>query len=182
MDTPRLEPISDPSADVVEIYERAGLRAPSGATLNIFATLAHHPAALRRWLVFATHVLSKNTLSPRDRELLILRTGARTASQYEFSQHAQIALRCDITAAEVERTKGPIEGAGWSDHDAALLRAADELHDHARIGDSTWAQLATTLTTEQLLDVVFTVGNYHVVAFALNSCGVQLDEGIPPAL
>ena len=35
---------------------------------------------------------------------------------------------------------------------------------------------------QQLLDVIFTVGNYHVVSFALNSCGVQLDEGVPPAM
>lgn len=182
MDSPRLPPVIDPPPHVVELYERAGLRAPDGTPLNIFATLAHHPDLLRRWLVFAAHVLAKNTLPARDRELLILRTGARCASQYEFSQHAQIALRCDISADEVHRTKLPIDEGAWTPHDAALLRAADELHDVSCISDTTWATLAERYSTEQLLDVVFTVGNYHIVAMALNTCGVELDAGIPPAL
>lgn len=182
MDSPRLPPVADPQPAVVELYERAGLRAPDGTPLNIFATFAHHPDLLRRWLVFAAHVLAKNTLPPRDRELLILRTGVRCASQYEFSQHAQIALRCDISADEVQRTKLPVEQGGWAPHDAALLRAADELHDHSCITDATWTALAARYSSEQLLDVVFTVGNYHIVAMALNTCGVQLDAGVPAAL
>lgn len=182
MNSPRIEPVTDPSDEVNELYDRAGMRAPDGTPLNIFATLARHPALMRRWLVFATHVLAKNSLSQRDRELLILRTGWRCSSQYEFSQHALIALRCQISEEEVQRTKLPVADGGWSNDDATLLRAADELHDDARISDSTWQALASRLSEEQLLDVIFTVGNYHVVSFALNSCGVELDPGVPPAM
>jgi 4-carboxymuconolactone decarboxylase len=182
MHTTRIEPVTNPSDEVNELFDRARLRAPNGSPLNIFATLAHHPALLRRWLVFATHVLAKNSLAPRDRELLILRTGWRCASQYEFSQHAIIALRSDITEEEVQRTKLPVDEGGWGDHDAALLNAADELHDDACISDTTWAALASRLSDQQMLDTIFTVGNYHTVSFALNSCGVQLDDGVPAAL
>jgi hypothetical protein len=42
--------------------------------------------------------------------------------------------------------------------------------------------LAAGLTEQQLLDVIFTVGNYHIVSFALNSCGVQLDDGVTAAM
>jgi 4-carboxymuconolactone decarboxylase len=182
MDIPRIAPVTSPSPEVNELYDKAALRSPGGSPLNIFATLAHHPALLRRWLVFAAHVLAKSSLSPRDRELLILRTGWRCQSQYEFSQHAQIALRSDLTADEVQRTKLAVAGGGWSDHDAALLTAADELHDSACISDDTWASLASKLNEQQMLDVIFAVGNYHVVSFALNSCGVKLDEGVPPAM
>ena len=38
--------------------------------INIFATLAHHPKLMKRWLVFGNHVLAKSTLPARDRELL----------------------------------------------------------------------------------------------------------------
>ena len=182
MNSPRISPVTAPTDEVIELFDKAGLRAPDGSPLNIFGTLAHHPALLRRWLVFATHVLAKNSLSQRDRELLILRAGWRCASQYEFSQHALIALRCDISAGEVHRTKLPIDEGGWSNDDAALLRAADELHDDSRISDATWHVLAARLTDQQLLDVIFTVGNYHVVSFALNSCGVELDPGVPAAM
>jgi alkylhydroperoxidase family enzyme len=179
---PRLAPVTDPSPEVEELYAKGGIRSAQGEILNIFGTLAHHPALMRRWLVFATHVLSKSTLTPRDRELLILRTGVRCNSQYEFSQHAIIARRSDITDAEIEATKRDIGDHPWSEHDAALLRAADELHDDARLSDATWSTLRAAYSNEQLLDTIFAVGNYHVVSMVLNSCGVQLDEGVPAAL
>lgn len=177
-----MSPITSPSEEVRELFDKAGLKTARGDPLNIFGTLAHHPALLRRWLVFASHVLAKNSLTPRDRELLILRTGWRCHSQYEFSQHALIAVRRDITADEVQRTKLPVADVGWSDHEAGLLNAADELHDNACISAATWENLAARLSEQQMLDMIFTVGNYHLVSFALNSCGVQLDEGVPPAM
>jgi alkylhydroperoxidase family enzyme len=182
MSTPRIAPLTEPSPEVTELYDKGGLRAPDGSTLNIFATLAHHPALLRRWLVFAGHVLSKNTLSPRTRELLILRVGVRCRSPYEFGQHHVIAQRCDIDVEEIERVKHGPDHPAWSPLEAALLRAVDELHDDSRISDATWAALAAHHTTEQLLDIVFTVGQYHLVSMALNTFGVQLDEGIPDVL
>ena len=179
---PRLAPVTEPSDEVKDLLARGGMNNPAGKPLNIFGTLAHHPALMRRWMVFATHVLSKSTLTPRDRELVILRIGARCQSQYEFSQHAIIARRSDITDAEIEATKVAIADHPWSTKDAALLRAADELHDDARVSDATWATLTAELTTEQVLDVIFAVGNYNLVSMVLNSTGVQLDEGVPPAL
>jgi hypothetical protein len=76
----------------------------------------------------------------------------------------------------------PVSEGGWNDQDAVLLNAVDELHDDARISDATWQALTAKLDEQQLLDVIFTVGNYHLVSFALNSCGVELDPGVPPAM
>lgn len=146
--------------------------------LNIFTTLAHHPAALRRWLVFGGHVLAKSTLGERERELLILRVGWRCGSEYEFGQHTLIGRRLGLTDDEIRRLA--TEGLdGWSPHDARWLRAADELVVDHRLGDATWAALAEDLTDQQLIDLVFTVGQYVMVSMALNSFGVQRDEGVP---
>jgi 4-carboxymuconolactone decarboxylase len=179
---PRIAPVTEPSPSVLELYERSGLRAPDGSTLNIFATLANHPSLLKRWLVFASHVMSKNTLSDRDRELLILRVGVRCQSPYEFGQHHVIGQRSGISADEIEHVKfGPSHQA-WSATDAALLRAVDEMHDDSVISNDTWTILAEHYSTEQILDLMFTVGNYHLVSFVLNSCGVVLDDGVPDML
>ena len=155
-----------------------GLNGPDGTPLNIFGTLAHHPDLLRRWLVFATHTLSKNTLPERDRELLILRTGWNCGSRYEFGQHVVIGLRCGITPEEIDSVQaGP--RAGWSDRDRLLLVAADELHERSALSEPTWVALGAHYSTEQVLDLVATVGNYHLVAMLLNSTGVELDTGVP---
>ena len=71
---PRLKPL-DPSELSEEQREVLAPFAERGRVLNIFATLAHHPKLLKRWLVFANHILSKSSLPPREREMAILRIG-----------------------------------------------------------------------------------------------------------
>jgi alkylhydroperoxidase family enzyme len=161
-----------------ELFAR-GLRGADGEVLHIFAALANHPDLLRRWLVFAAHVLSKSTLVARDRELVILRTGWNCASRYEWGQHVLIARNAGLDDDEIERVKAGPDAPGWSVADAALLRAADELHERSAIDDATWTVLAERLTPEQLLDLVATVGNYHLVAMFLNTLRVPLDPGVP---
>jgi len=169
---------SDEVGEETQALFDKGLRASDGNPLNIFATLARHPKMLKRWLPFAAHVLAKSSLPARDRELLILRTGYRCRSPYEWGQHALIALDCDLTQDEIDGVRHGAD-VDWDDHDAALLRAADELHDDARVSDGTWDQLRGRYSDEQMIDMIAAVGNYHLVAFLLNSLGVDLDEGVP---
>ena len=72
---------------------------------------------------------------------------------------------------------GP-DAAEWSDDDRALLRATDELMTDQFVSDATWNALAGRWTVQQCMDLVFTVGQYCLVSMALNSFGVQIDEGV----
>jgi 4-carboxymuconolactone decarboxylase len=176
---PRLAPRTvDDDPRLGELFGK-GLTAPDGSVLNIFGTLAHHPDLLRRWLVFAAHVLSKSTLVPRDRELLILRTGWNCRSRYEFAQHVQIGRACGITEHDLRAVRAGPDAPGWNDRERVLLRAADELHAASSLSDATWAALCADHTVEQVLDMIATVGNYHLVAMFLNATRVELDAGIP---
>ena len=73
---------------------------------------------------------------------------------------------------------GP-DAEGWDPFDATLLRAADELHDDSCITDDTWEVLADRYDERQLIEVLMVVGHYHLVAFTLNSLGVQREPGVP---
>ena len=66
--TPRIAPL-DPDALGPEAQKVMG-NFKGETPLNIFRTLAQHPDLLRRWLVFANHVLGKSSLAPRPRELV----------------------------------------------------------------------------------------------------------------
>ena len=150
-----------------------------GGVLNIFATLAHHPELFRSWLGFANHVLAKSTLPPRERELAILRVGWLCRSDYEWGQHVLIARGVGLRDDEIARVPAGPDAPGWSPREAALLRAADELHRDRRVGDATWAELRRHFDTRQLLDLVFAIGQYTLVAMALNTLGVENDAGVP---
>ncbi len=146
--------------------------------LNVFRTMANHPDLMRRWLVFGNHILLKSTLSPRDREIAILRIGHLCKSDYEFAQHTVIGKRAGISDEEIERIKQGPAAKGWSALEQALLKAVDELHGDAFIKDDTWAALSKHYDTKQMMDVVFTVGQYAMVSMALNSFGVQLERTV----
>jgi len=146
--------------------------------LNIFRTLANYPKLAKRWMVFANHVLGKNSLPPREREILILRIGWLCRAEYEWAQHVVIGKREGLSDDEIARIGAGPDAAGWSELDRALLRATDELHRDAFVSDATWTLLAKQLNPQQLMDVVFTVGNYNLVSMALNTFGVQLDAGL----
>jgi AhpD family alkylhydroperoxidase len=146
--------------------------------LNVLGTFAHHPALTRAYHVFNGHILFATTLSLRQRELVILRVATLRQCEYEWAQHAVLAADVGVDDDELARiVEGP-SAPGWSALDAAILRAVDELVADARIGDETWAALAEELDPQQLMDLVFTVGTYDLLAMALLSFGVELDEDL----
>ena len=170
---PRLSPLEDEQIDA-EIRDVLG----PGAGLNIFRTLAHHPKLLKRWLVFGNHVLAKSTLPARERELVILRTGWLCRAEYEWGQHVVIGRTAGLGDDEIRHiAAGP--DAGWDVRDRALLQACDELHADSFVSDATWTALSAHYGAKQLLDIVFTIGQYTLVSMALNSFGVQPEPGLP---
>jgi len=60
------------------------------------------------------------------------------------------------------------------------VRAVDELHVNARIGDETWQRLSTQFSTEQLMDIVFTVGCYDLLAMVFETFDVQFEACLDP--
>jgi len=175
LEEPRVAPLADADIDP-ELRVRFG----GGPILNIFRTLAHHPALTKHWLVFGNHVLAKSTLAPREREIAILRIGWLCRSGYEWGQHVLIARASGLSDEEIARVAEGPEAPGWSALERALLRACDELHADAFVSDATWAALSQHLDTQQLIDLVFTVGQYTLVSMALNTLGVQPEPGLPP--
>ncbi len=176
---PRLQPLTIETAEGEAKAQLERVDARGGPVLNITRTLAHYPQLSSAWGRFARHVLSDSSLPPRERELVILRMGWNCRSGYEFGQHRRIGQEAGLTLEEVERTKQGPEHPAWTAHEAALLRAADELHADAFISDQTWRTLAEVYNTQQLMDVVFAAGQYNLVSMALNTLGVQLEPGTP---
>ncbi len=88
---PRIDPVpaDERTGHVRELLDQATVGAAGDA--NIFATFVRAPGLFRRWLPFGGKLLS-GKLPARDRELLILRTGWNCGAEYEWAQHARIAL------------------------------------------------------------------------------------------
>ena len=146
--------------------------------LNALGTLAHHPELTRAFNTFNGHILFASTLSPRQRELLVLRVAAVRDAAYEWRQHVVLASDAGITAEEVDRIAEGPDAPGWSQVDRAMVSAVDELLRDATVADGTWETLAAELEVEQLMDLVFTVGAYDTLAMVFRTFGVPLDEDL----
>jgi 4-carboxymuconolactone decarboxylase len=174
---PRIAPLPESEQDEQARELLGGVKVNNAPASNIFATLVRHPGLFRRWLPLGGKLLA-GKLPARDRELLILRTAVVCQAEYEWGQHRLIGLSVGLSGSEVERVREGADAQGWADFDATLLRAVDELHTEARIADVTWEKLAVRYDEHQLIEVPMLVGHYHMVAFALNSLGVQLEPGV----
>ena len=142
---------------------------------RIFTTLGRNRRLFRRWLWFAGALMPGGKLPRADTELVILRVAHNTGSEYEWAQHERIAQRAGLSEAEVARVRQGPDAEGWSERQAALLAAADEMHAAGRIGDAVWERLQRHLEEVRLIELCMLIGHYEMLAMTLNSLQVEPD-------
>ena len=174
-DTSRIAPL--PVAEFTdEQAELGGGRGSARSELNFVRTLLRHPKLYGSWIPFAEQLVFGSTLPGRDREILIIRTSELCGERYEAAHHIHIGRSLGLTDGEMESAKQ--DGAILSAIEQALIRAVGELvADHA-MSDATWQQLAAHYSTEQMMDIVFVVANYSLMAMVTNSFGIKPETDV----
>jgi 4-carboxymuconolactone decarboxylase len=180
---PRIAPLSEKelSGDALDMITRLRSAINASAVTEIpeyFRTMIKHPAIFRCVMDMGT-VIFKGQVPVRDRELAVLRIGWLSRAPYEWGEHVDIGKRCGVTAEEIERVTQGSAAAGWSEHDAAILRAVEELISHHMISDTTWATLAKRLSEPQLIEFVTMVGQYVTTGYVQNSLRMRLAADNP---
>ncbi|MEU1180347.1 carboxymuconolactone decarboxylase family protein [Streptomyces sp. NPDC005820] len=170
----RLQPVDESELHEKTLASLAPYRDQDGRIYTIWATLAHHEDALRRFLVFGNHVLGKNTLPLKSRELMILRIAARAQAAYEWDQHVRIARRAGLADGTI-LAAATGAGDGLDELDRVLLAATDALVETQNVDDDLWERLSAHLSTEQVIDVLYTVGQYLTIATVINTLGVRVE-------
>lgn len=173
----RIEPIDRgvATAEQQKLLDQLGPR----GDLHIYRTLARHPSALEKFLPWGHFLLlDHGQLAPRDREAAILRTGYLCRSAYEWSKHAAIGAAKGLSSDEIAAIKVGASAPNWSARDRALLAGCDELITTHDMSDVTWAALTQHFSQDQLVEIIYVVGQYVNVSMLLNTLGVQLEPGI----
>ncbi|WP_231373548.1 carboxymuconolactone decarboxylase family protein [Nocardia sp. 348MFTsu5.1] len=146
--------------------------------LLALGTMAHHPALARAFFTLNGHILRATTLTERQRELLVMRVAVVRKSPYEWAQHLFVARDAGLTDEEIGRIAYGPDAPFWSELEAAVLRAVDELILDGAVSSSTWHTLEAELDHRQLLDLIFTVGTYNLLAWLFNSLELGIDGDI----
>lgn len=180
-DGPRIDAIPNDRIDadawslVNTLRESAGAP-PVDVMPEFMRLMAKHPPIFRRQMEMG-NVLFNGRISPRERELAVLRISWLAGAPFEWGEHVAIGKRCGLTAEEIERVTQGSLAAGWSEHDAAILRGVEELVADFAMSDETWGVLAKSWDEPQLIEFPMMVGQYLTTAFLLNSLKVPLGAG-----
>jgi alkylhydroperoxidase family enzyme len=178
---PRIAPLA--RADAAPEVERLYLRmdALGNPPPNMHLTFGKNPPLYESWLPFATYVIPASSLEHRDRQILILRTAYAWRSGYVWAQHVEISRIFEaLSPSEIvglERDD-PSRSDLWSPLEQALVCACDETRGEGKVSEPVWRVLAASYSEAQLLDVVFTIGQYALISTSLRSLEVELDDGL----
>ncbi|MFF3660812.1 carboxymuconolactone decarboxylase family protein [Streptomyces olivochromogenes] len=143
--------------------------------LMLFKVLERHPELASRMRALGAGLLVHGRLSDADREFVIARVAARSGCAYEWGVHmATYAEPAGLTPRQVALTAtGGPDHPAWSGRQAALLRAVDELHDTARVGDAAWSGLREHLDEPEALELLVLAGWYRTIAYVANGARIE---------
>jgi AhpD family alkylhydroperoxidase len=113
--------------------------------------------------------------SPRERELLIIRTASLCGCAYELDHHLKLGSDAGLTDRELAALTGQRPGA-WTRRERLLVAAADQLHAGHSLDEDTWCELTTFMTAEQMIELPMLVGHYTLLAGTLSALRVPLDS------
>ena len=170
--------------DMLTVLRPPGSSRPAGEprrtrpSSNILGIFAWHPDLAKAWFTFNNHVF-RSTLSGRDREMATVRIAWLRRGEYEWAQHVRMAKSAGLSQDEVDAIMTGPDSPVWGPRDAALLQSVDEIAADRYVSDETWKRLSADFDRKQLMDLVFTIGAYDLLAVAMNSFGLELDPGLP---
>ena len=161
------------SPDVKEIYDK--IEKNGARIINLYKSLAHNSRVLRNHLQLGNTLLSKTKLSPKLRELVILRVAKLTGSEYEWAQHYPVALETGVSKAQASEVSSWYDSALFSDEERAVLRYTDEVSQQVKVSDDTFTALKKYLDEQCILELTVAIGYWGMVARVLVPLQVDMD-------
>ncbi|CAM4043928.1 carboxymuconolactone decarboxylase family protein [Bordetella muralis] len=153
---------------LVERIERERSSVP-----NLYRMLLNSPPVAQGWLTYLTAIRQQTGLSPKLREMLILRVAVLNQADYEFEQHLPIALQAGCRQAEMTALKngdfGPLDTG-----ERAAMAYCDEMTREIRVRDSTFAAVREAFDNKEIVEITATVAAYNMVSRFLEA--IQVDH------
>ncbi|RWL85037.1 MAG: carboxymuconolactone decarboxylase family protein [Mesorhizobium sp.] len=149
------------------------LKGGFAGTLNVYRTMAHHPALLRAWAPLRQHIVKDSALGAVRSELVILRCAHRMESAYEWAHHVNRARALGLSDARIQEMRGLPEG-----EDGLIARAVDALFDLAKLPVNIEREMSATFGRHAVFDLMATVGFYAVLGFVLRTYDTPLEETV----
>jgi alkylhydroperoxidase family enzyme len=155
-----------------------GLPAPM-TTRSAFRTLANNPPLLKAVFGQLSALLLHNTFDTRLRELMIMRIGWVTGSEYEWTQHWRVATAAGIPPEDLLAVRDWQGSDRLTAADRAILQATDETLAGQAISDATWAEVVKHVPDPaQQVEFVVAMGNWTMFSILLRNLRIPVEDGV----
>jgi alkylhydroperoxidase family enzyme len=144
--------------------------------LNIHKVFGHCPNIGLSWQRLANSITKGDILSPRLRELAVLRIGDLTKSEYQFSQHTVMGLRAGLRREQIEAIHEWEGSAEFDGQERAVLAFADEVEGETGVNDETFAALGGFLDDRAVVELTAAISFYGMVCRLLVALEVDLES------
>ena len=158
---------------VKEMYEK--IEQNGAEIINLYRMLAYNPDVMLNFLRLGNSLLGRTELSPKLRELAILRVARLTGSEYEWVQHYPIALEVGVSHEQTEAISNWKDSINFSDEESAVLQYTDEVAQNVEIKDETFRALQQYLSDQRIVELTLSVGYWGMVARFLVPLQVDID-------
>src|SRR6266849_2147202 len=146
-------------AEAIEKY-RSGRR---GRLINIYRMLLNSPPLAESWFNHSNAVRWKTSLDGRLREIVIIRMGHLTNSQYVLRQHVpSLALAEGLTLDECDALADWRGGKFFSECERAVLAYADTMTRDIAVPDAVFAEVKRHFSERQIVELTVLVGTYNM--------------------
>lgn len=145
----------------------ARIAAARGRISPLYQVLLNSPAVVQGWEAMLTAIRLNTSLSPRVRELIILRVATLNNAPYEFDAHVPHALAAGMPQAVVEQLRGGPEAravAGLEAGEADVLALTDAMTRDIEVPDALFAPLRARYNDQELVELTATVAAYNMVS------------------
>jgi alkylhydroperoxidase family enzyme len=161
-----------------ELGVEIGLPGPM-ATRSAFRVLANNPPLLKAVFGQLSTLLLRNTFDTRLRELMIMRIGWVTGSEYEWTQHWRVATAAGIPPEDVLAVRDWRNADRLTVADKAVLAATDETLAGKTISDATWAEVTKHVTDAgQQVEFVVAMANWTMFSILLRNLKIPVEDGV----
>jgi alkylhydroperoxidase family enzyme len=150
------------------------------ADLNIFRVMLHRPKTAKALSDLLVSLLFGGELDDRLRELLIMRIGWTTGSDYEWTQHWRIAQdQFGCSEQDLLEVRGDWRGSShFGDDEKTLLAAVDALLQEGTLSADLTSQCLERFGRNATIEVVTAVGTWRLVSKVTNALAIPLEEGV----
>ncbi len=162
------------SPEVKELYEK--MEANGARIINLYRALAHNARVMRNHLQLGNTLLSKTALSPKLRELAILRIAKLAGSEYEWTQHYPVALEAGVTREQADVLSRWQESGLFNKEESAVLQYTDEVAQQVAVTDETFETLKQFLDEQRIVELTISIGYWGMIARILVPLQVDIDE------